>query len=354
MADWKEPLGKLLMKGLVQSRLTALARPLLGGRGAILMLHRVTAEPGTRFGFNSHLTVDPVFLDQLLREMKKQEFIFMTLDEAVDCIADETAGRFAVITLDDGFRDNLVEALPVFERHGTPFTVFIAPGLIDGSVELWWELVEAAVTATQDPNVTIELPGGGRAAYNCSTETARVTAYVEICRLLSETLAEEDQVAPVRSLAASAGIDATAFRRKRLMDWDEISRIASSPLCTIGAHTVHHYNLKRLRADAALQEMCASADILDERLGARPRHFAYPYGYREAVGKREADLAAEAGFKTALTTRHGVIHKRHAGHLRCLPRISVNGRYQDIDYVNAMLSGLTTPIANLGKTVVTV
>jgi hypothetical protein len=48
------------------------------------------------------------------------------------------------------------------------------------------------------------------------------------------------------SCATATVVDPDAPRRKSLMDWDDIRRIAAHRLVTIGAHTVHHYNLKRL------------------------------------------------------------------------------------------------------------
>ncbi len=130
--------------------------------------------------------------------------------------------------------------------------------------------------------------------------------------------------------------------------------IAAHPLATIGAHTVNHYNLKRLSEDKAFQEMADAARILEFELGARPRHMAYPYGYSSAVCHREVGLASKAGFVSAVTTRHGLIQPEHAKHLHALPRISVNGRYQRVGHVRTMLSGITTPLANSGKLVVTV
>ena len=35
-------------------------------------------------------------------------------------------------------------------------------------------------------------------------------------------------------------------------------------------------------------------------------------------------------------------------------RISLNGRYQNIGYIRTMLSGVTTPLANAGRRLVTV
>ncbi len=353
MIDRKEQLRKLVFKGLSFSRLPDMLRPVLGGQGAILMLHRVTGDRGTKFGFNQNLVVRPEFLDRLIVDMKGQGFDFVSLDEAIRRIGlEDPQRRFAVITLDDGFLDNLTEALPVFDRHATPFTVFIAPGLTDGSVDAWWDLVEATVEAYHG-SLSLAAPDH-EILFDCSTAAAKTAAFEGICRVLSEDVDEEDQVAVVRSLAAQAGIDTNIFRQQRLMTWDDIRKIAAHPLCTVGAHTVHHHNLKRLTADNALREMVESADILENRLGTRPRHFAYPYGFKQAVGEREARLARQAGFDSALTTRHGMIQKQHAHHLHCLPRISVNGRYQSIDFLKTMLSGVTTPIVNRGQTVVTV
>ena len=354
MIDNKEKLRKLIFKGLMVSRLPQLCKPLLGGQGAILMLHRVTRAPGTRFGFNENLIIHPDFLDDLIADMKEQGFKFVSLDEAVSRIgAESNDERFAAITLDDGFRDNLIEALPVFEKHGTPFTVYIAPGLTDGEVEPWWDLVEAAVEHSNSDKLTMATPDGNL-SFDCSTDAAKAASFDEICRILSEELAEEAQVAAVRSLAADAGVNPADYRGQHLMTWDEIRTIAAHPLCTIGAHTVHHYNLKRLTPEKALWEMAESAAILEKALGEKPRHLAYPYGFEKAVGEREATIARDAGFVSAATTRHGMIQKAHAGHLHTLPRISVNGRYQNIDFLNAMLSGVTTPMANRGQTVVTV
>ena len=42
------------------------------------------------------------------------------------------------------------------------------------------------------------------------------------------------------------------------------------------------------------------------------------------------------------------------GILHALPRISVNGRYQRVAHIRTMLSGVTTPLANAGKMVVTI
>ena len=99
------------------------------------------------------------------------------------------------------------------------------------------------------------------------------------------------------------------------MNWDEIRTIAAHPLVTIGAHTVNHYNLKRLSEErGAARDGRRQAHPASAKLGEAPRHMAYPYGYASAVGCREVGLPSEAGYVSAVTTRHGVLRAEHADH----------------------------------------
>jgi hypothetical protein len=43
---------------------------------------------------------------------------------------------------------------------------------------------------------------------------------------------------------------------------------------------------------------------------------------------------------TAVTTRKGLIRRSHADRLTALPRVSLNGDYQDLRYLKVMLSGV--------------
>ena len=115
---------------------------------------------------------------------------------------------------------------------------------------------------------------------------------------------------------------------------------------TIGAHTVNHPMLAKLPEKSARSEMELSRSIIEAALGARPQHLAYPFGDPTSAGPREFALARELGFKTAVTTRPGVIFRSHAEHLTALPRISLNGDYQQLRYVRVLLSGAATAMWN--------
>ncbi|MBX3569207.1 MAG: polysaccharide deacetylase family protein [Rhizobiaceae bacterium] len=351
MLDRGEAIRKLALNLARYTGLAPLARPFVGGVGAILMLHRVTAHPGRPDSVNRHLAIHPAFLDRLIREMKEDGYRFVTLCEAVAGIATKGRERFAVVTADDGYRDNLYEALPVLERHGVPFTIYVAPALTDGTACLWWEVIEEV--AQRCDRVKVSTPGGP-IELDASTPARKYAVNSWLHDYFASEVSEADRHRVLTTLAAEHGVDPLAPSRAALMSWDEVSRAAAHPLVSIGAHTVNHFMLRRLDEATALQEMLRSADILEAKLGVRPRHLAYPYGYASAVGGREVALAARAGFASAVTTRHGVLQQGHAGHVHALPRISVNGRYQRVAHIRTMLSGVTTPMVNAGKVLVTV
>ncbi|TPM19842.1 polysaccharide deacetylase family protein [Mesorhizobium sp. B2-3-6] len=352
MIDGGEAIRKLALNVARYTGLAPLAKPLVGGIGAILMLHRVTAKPEKPDSVNRHLNIAPGFLDAMIAGLKADGYAFVSMDEAVERIAARgKGGQFAAITADDAYRDNMTEALPVLEKHGAPITIYVAPGLINGTADLWWDVVEDLVNAGDRLTLTTS---EGKTTIDCTSPAKKLQAIARLHTYLTSEVREEDLRAVLRELAHANGVDAGRPRVDTLMTWSEIRAIAAHPLVTIGAHTINHSNLKRLSEADARHEIVGVKSILRAELGEEPRHFAYPYGYASAVGCREVGLVRDAGYTSAVTTRHGVLRAEHAGFLHALPRISVNGRYQNLAHIRTMLSGVTTPLANAGKMVVTI
>ena len=104
--------------------------------------------------------------------------------------------------------------------------------------------------------------------------------------------------------------------------------------------------LSKLPENAVRAEMDLSRLVIEAALGLRPAHLSYPYGDPGSAGPREFAMAAALGFKTAVTTRPGVIFRAHAKRLLALPRVSLNGEYQQLRYVRVLLSGAATAMWN--------
>jgi peptidoglycan/xylan/chitin deacetylase (PgdA/CDA1 family) len=92
--------------------------------------------------------------------------------------------------------------------------------------------------------------------------------------------------------------------------------------------------------------MATSRARIEDALQRPVVDLAYPYGDRAAAAAREFALARRAGFKTAVTTRPGMIFPKSADHLTALPRVSLNGNYQDARILPVLTSGAATAMWN--------
>ncbi len=333
---------RLIRFGLHALGATGLARvlaPAFRGLGAIFMLHHI--EPGAdgtaAFAPNAGLEITPEFLDATIGHVRARGYDIVSLHEAVRRVAAGGGGRpFAVFTIDDGYRDNAEFALPVFRKHDCPFTIFVCTGLIDGTLEMWWRVLEEAIAGADEVTATLD---GGTVTLPARDAAEKRAAFARLYWPVRH-MEEHAQRDWIHVFAEARGIDMGERCRAVAMSWEEVAEIARDPLCTIGAHTVNHFALAKLSREEAGEEIMRSAQRLEVATGERPRLFAYPYGDEGSAGERDFALLEDLGFEAAVTTRKGVVGRGHARRLTALPRVSLNGLYQDLVSLDALMSGV--------------
>jgi peptidoglycan/xylan/chitin deacetylase (PgdA/CDA1 family) len=62
----------------------------------------------------------------------------VSLTDAVEALEQRSGAPLVCITFDDGYHDNLDEAIPVLRELGVPATIFASTELIAGNVRLYW------------------------------------------------------------------------------------------------------------------------------------------------------------------------------------------------------------------------
>jgi peptidoglycan/xylan/chitin deacetylase (PgdA/CDA1 family) len=319
-------------------------RPFVGGVGAILTLHHVRPPRHAAFQPNRLLEVTPGFLEAVIVRMRRAGVDLVSLDEMHRRLAEgDHARRFVCLTFDDGYRDNLVHAYPILQKHAAPFALYVATSFPDRLGELWWLALEAVIARNDRVGLVVDDEDRN---FDCRTVQEKRELYESIYWWLRRMPTEDELRHAVRDLAARYQVDIAAFCRELCMTWGEIEELARDPLATIGAHTVNHVRLTKVPEKIARAEMRMSAAVIESALGKAPAHLSYPVGDPTSAGPREFALARELGFKTAVTTRPGVLFPDHREHLTALPRISLNGEYQQLRYVEVLLSGAATAIWN--------
>jgi peptidoglycan/xylan/chitin deacetylase (PgdA/CDA1 family) len=307
------------------------------GRGVILMFHHVRPSRSRVFAPNRGLEITPEFLDVVLTELRREGFEIVSLDSVPDRLRfDSCRQPFAVLTFDDGYRDNVEYAWPILRRHNAPWTLFVTTSFLNGQGRLWWIELEESINRLEH----VVIPSNSR-ALDLPTRTAaqKQAAFQSVYRHLRAGT-EQQLRAVVAVLAAQAGVDTTRLVPDLCLLWDEVESLAHERDVSIGAHTLSHPMLATCCDRDATREITESKALLERRLGRPVRHLAYPFGYRSAVGAREVRLARDAGFVTAVTSLPGHVFPDHATELHALPRVSINGLFQNKTALRALLSGV--------------
>ena len=261
-------------------------RPVTGD-AVVLMYHRVDDVERDPW----RLAVPPErFAEQL--EVLGGAFAPLPLRELVAGLAERRVPRRSVVvTFDDGYRDNLVNAKPLLEAHDVPATVFVTSGYVDSGRDFWWDELEdvCALAGRESRELWAGLQELGRAEREERLDELR----------------EEAEGGP-------------RPRPSRRMTSAELLELASGELVDIGAHTVDHPRLPNLPPDRERHQLREAKRVLEELLGVPVPHFSYPHG---EVARRTVREARAAGYASACTTVGAAVTPRSRP-LR-LPRLHV-------------------------------
>jgi len=332
-AFYKSALNSLYYTGAYRT-----LEPHWRGSGVIFTLHHVRPADGQQlFAPNRILEITPAFLEQTIKQVRKLGYEIVSLDEVHRRLTEEDFRTpFVSFTLDDGYADNYAHAFPIFKSYEAPFAVYVCTGLLEGCADLWWRRLEQIVLRENRVEATLN---GARRIFEAHTPRQKYHAFETIYWAL-RGMPLQLQLETRQALGTrypESGTDAGPASAP--LSWDMLLEMRNSGLMTVGAHTVNHHALSKLTTDAARREVVQSCDVLAARTGETPRHFAYPYGDVLSASNREFAVSQELGFATAVTTRKGVLFPDHAQHLHALPRVSLNGDYQQSRYVRLFLSG---------------
>ncbi len=324
---------------LVRLGAPALLRPLLGGAGTVFVFHRLRErDPDLLFETNHRNSIPPAQFEQVLDTLEAEGIEVVTLDEALDRLGQPRARRFACLTFDDGYRDNHDALLPILEARRVPATIYVTTGLIDRTTAPWWYALDEAIARA--PMLRLPLPE--ETDLPAADGPAKERAFAAAARVMLHGTPAA-RAALLAALVERHGVDLAGLAERHMMDWEMLRRLAACPYVEIGAHTLTHASLATLTPEEAAAEMRDSRARLERETGREVRHLAYPYGVPGTIGAREARIAAELGFRSAVTTAPGNLAGRHRATPHMLPRHGV-GPADGASALRLKLAGLRNPL----------
>lgn len=337
-------LRRTMKKTFIQTALEAVSvtnslgfKPELAGLGAIFTMHRVEPTPNPLFNPSAHLSVTPDFLEKTIIALKAKNYRAYSLNGLKAYLQNPDPSQPAMFfTLDDGYKNNLKYALPVFKKHNVPFTVFACSGFVERSHTMWWETTAELLMKVDELNYNI---GKGERHLETRSAAQKYAAFERISRDMT-MLEHSAAIERLDQLASEHGIDAQNITNDLILTSDELRELSKEPLADIGAHTVSHPNLALVTDQKLGFEMAFSKEHIEMTTGLPSPHFAFPYGKAQNAGKREFEKARSLGFELSVTTEPNVLDQTASSNLFGLKRISLNGYYQRSRYVKALASGI--------------
>lgn len=109
-----------------------------------------------------------------------------------------------------------------------------------------------------------------------------------------------------------------------MISLDDLRALVRDPLCTIGAHTMRHAELRFLPPEEAKREMRDSKHFLEDIIGREVVNFAFPYGSVYACSRANIQQVSSCGFRRAFSTLNRAVTAQDLTQPWFLPRHNVN------------------------------
>ena len=272
-------------------------------RPLILGYHRVVED----FAAASQTELPSMLLSRAMFERHIESigrrFRFVSLDEIGQHVTSGRpfSGPVAALTFDDGYSDVYENAFPLLRRKGIPAAVFVVTDLMSRALsqthDKLYYLVDKAFHTWADPGrrlvevlTDLRLPADqvfrGRAAI-----ASPVTA---VSALLS-ALPQKEVIGLMDCLESDVGPGGSEIPPN--LTWQMIREMRRGGI-TIGSQTRSHVSLPMETPEAIKEELEGSKRAIEQELGERSDHFAYPGGQ---FTPQVVSALDEAGYRYAYT-----------------------------------------------------
>jgi peptidoglycan/xylan/chitin deacetylase (PgdA/CDA1 family) len=262
----------------------------------ILAYHRVNDD------------LDPFFAGISIDAFKlEMEFLvshcnILSLEDAVYRLKhSDVPDNAVVVTFDDGYKDNFLNAFPILKLLSIPASIFLATDVVGSGRALWHDRLFSAFRETK----VLWLNGiaNDSRRYSLKSLENKLSAQQAVLKLLW-ALDDDERLFWIDRLTVELEVFDRREMPELMLNWDEI-RIMQQHNIAFGSHSVTHPILSRISAERIRTEIQRSKETIEKQLNVPVRTFAYPVGRSQDFNEDTKTLLQEDGYICAVTTIPG-------------------------------------------------
>jgi peptidoglycan/xylan/chitin deacetylase (PgdA/CDA1 family) len=294
-----------LSQAMNKSGLLWLLERVIPRRGLLIWnYHRIGSSAGNPFDDGVYSAT----AEQLRRQIRylQSRFRIITMDECVRAAENgfpATDGPMAMITFDDGYRDNYELAFPVLKECGIPAAFFVPTGYLAQPIVPWWDRIAYVLKKTAKDQLSLSYPSPMHVELRSVPRGAAIDQVLRIYKSAPEL----NDIRFFQELESQAAVevDERALGRDLFMNWDQLRELSGAGM-TIGAHTVNHPILARLTESEQRYELAESKHQLEHELKQPVDAVAYPVGGKSAFADMTKRIAGELGYRLGFSFYGGI------------------------------------------------
>ncbi|MDP2816653.1 MAG: polysaccharide deacetylase family protein, partial [Rectinemataceae bacterium] len=274
---------------------------------AIFMFHSV--QPPSSITRLAGFCIDPQIFEKQIRFLSRYNCVSMSAVAAAAAGNAELPRDAIAITFDDGYADNYYVAYPILKKYGLSSTIYLTTNFIGTDQWLPLNRLYDAVERTEAVEVILPselgLRDGRPFTLGLNTENDKQEAVTYIRSRLK--LIQTDEFERIVDLLCTQLLGKMKRARSeefKMLSWQEVR--AMQDLVEYGSHTMSHCIVSKVSEERLRQELKASKFEIEKHTHKTVVHFAYPNGRREDYDERAMTFLNDMGYRTAVTTVHGV------------------------------------------------
>jgi len=236
------------------------------------------------------------------------KYQFISLSTAIKILKKEIQpiNNALVVTLDDGYLNNIEVASPIFSHFNISPTIFVSSEHTEKNIPFWFDRLDYALQQIKESSFSTQILQKAF-LFNCSSRENLIKSYADFRKQIKSSFNDDKAM---RNYLDKLALEIESHTGKSLLQitqqdiytslasWDELKLAQQKLNYEIGSHTINHARLGLLNEKEITHELSQSKQIIENKLSSPCTTFCYPDNSYNVLSK----VLTKIHYQSALTT----------------------------------------------------